>query len=629
MKILNPLSSLASRIFRKSVSQKKSETKFDVETRDAQESEQDLIPEKAAPDLQLQPEDNDAAKNWDNPIEFLLSCISMSVGLGNVWRFPFTAYENGGGAFMIPYLVVLLLIGRPFYLLELGLGQFSSRGCVGVWDLAPAFRGVGYAQSFATFAVVSYYTVLIAISFRFLFSSFATTLPWTLCHTELTEAGKACLPSGHNISSLNLTIADNVTVIASTEQYFRRSVLNENNDISEGVGLPDPALVGCLVLSWVVIFLTLRKGVSSSGKVAYFTAIFPYSVMLMLLIKGFTLPGALDGIMFLFTPDWSRLLEVKVWYAAVTQSFYSLSIGFGSLSTFSSFNKFRHNIYRDATIIAFADTFTSVLAGVITFSILGYLSQELDTPLEKVVKSGAGLAFISYPEVIAKFGFAPQFFAVIFFLMLITLGLGSAAGLVNTTINTVKELVPALGGSVSAGLVSLIGLLVGLVYITPGGQAVLELVDYYGGSLLILIVAVLEIIALAWVYGTSNLVDDLSFMLSRQFGIYWKFCWTVFIPVSLSFILGYTLVFYAPVEYAGEALPLGAQVAGWVVTLAGVGMVAAVFLVTLARRERGLRPLSSWGPRNAVERLDWMNKNVGTSLNIIKSQNKSENVASN
>ena len=78
---------------------------------------------------------------WDNPIEFLLSCIAMSVGLGNVWRFPFTAYENGGGAFLIPYIIVLMLIGRPMYFLELALGQFTSRSSVHVWDMVPALRG--------------------------------------------------------------------------------------------------------------------------------------------------------------------------------------------------------------------------------------------------------------------------------------------------------------------------------------------------------------------------------------------------------------------------------------------------------------------------------------------------------
>jgi len=568
--------------------------------------------------LRQEEEDEDggpAHKQWDNPVEFLLSCISMSVGLGNVWRFPFTAYENGGGAFLIPYMVVLLLIGRPFYLLELSLGQFSSSGCVRVWDMIPPFKGVGLAQSFATFCVVSYYNVLIAISMHFLFSSFAAVLPWTVCHPELAENATMCLPSSHEVSELNLTESDNVSVVASTEQYFRRHVLKETQDISGGLGMPDPALVGYLILTWIIIFVSLRKGVSSSGKMAYFTAIFPYTVMLMLLVKGLTLPGALDGIIFLFTPDWPKLLEIKVWYAAVTQSFFSLAIGFGSLTTFSSFNKFRHNVYRDATIISVADTLTSLLAGTITFSILGHLAHELGVPVAKVVKSGAGLAFISYPEVISKFEFAPQFFAVIFFLMLITLGLGSATGLINTTINAFSDIF-GLSSSMAAALISVLGLAAGLVYTTPGGQAILELVDYYGGSMLILILAVVEITAFTWIYKTKRMAADLSFMMEHEFGLYWRFCWTYFIPVSLAFILGYTLVFYRPVVYAGIELPVSAQVAGWVLVAVGVVMAIVIFVWTVVKRIRSeenvgiFAPSKSWGPKCPMDRIDWLRSSM-------------------
>ena len=632
MKIFNPFSSLVCKVFKETTRLSNDADQNDSNTNENDKDGQDLLDkrekeeEKNAGDNGASASESASGKQWDNPVEFLLSCISMSVGLGNVWRFPYTAYANGGGAFLIPYLLVLLLIGRPFYLLELGLGQFSSSGCVGVWDLAPAARGIGYAQGFATAAVVSYYTVLIAIAFRFMFASFATTLPWTLCDGDGSNSSDylnnavVCLPSGQNISELNLP--ENVSVMASTEQYFKKTVLKEVTNISGGVGLPDPALAGCLLLAWVIIFLALRKGVSSSGKVAYFTAIFPYTVMLMLLVKGLTLPGAMKGIVFFFKPEWKKLLEVRVWYAAVTQSFYSLSIGFGTLSTFSSFNRFRHNIYRDASIISLADTMTSVLAGVITFSVLGHLATELGTPIEEVVKSGTGLAFISYPEVIAKFGFAPQFFAVIFFLMLITLGLGSVIGLTTSTVAVLRSVFPALGSTVAAAIISLLSLLVGLVYTTPGGQAVLELVDYYGGSLLILVVAVAEIIILAWIYKTSRLIDDFSFMLELELGLYWKLCWSFVIPVSLSLILGYTLIFYAPVSYAGAVLPVTAQAVGWIVTSTGVAMVVVVFLSSMISTRKGLSPLPSWGPKNPVNRMDWMYKDVGTSLSIINNEAK-------
>ena len=228
----------------------------------------------------------------------------------------------------------------------------------------------------------------------------------------------------------------NVTFfIASSEQYFKAGVLKERSDISEGIGLPDAAQSGCLLLTWLVIFVSLCRGgehgtveernvsskllpgVQSSGKVAYFTALFPYLVLAVLLVRGLTLPGAAAGLAFFFAPQWERLLEAGVWYAAVTQSFFSLGVGFGVIITYSSYNRFillivtvdgrhiltmsrfRHDSYRDALVISAADTLTSVLAGAVIFSILGHLSHELGRPVQEVVKSGAGLAFVSYPEV--------------------------------------------------------------------------------------------------------------------------------------------------------------------------------------------------------------------------------------
>ena len=149
------------------------------------------------------------------------------------------------------------------------------------------------------------------------------------------------------------------------------------------------------------------------SQVAYVTAIFPYVVLVTLLVRGLTLPGAMEGVLFYITPQWSELLNLKVWYAAVTQSFFSLSTGFGALITYSSYNGFRHNSYRDALIISLADTLTSLLAGFVIFSILGNLASELGVPVDSVVKSGTGLAFISYPTALAKFDVLPQVGSII------------------------------------------------------------------------------------------------------------------------------------------------------------------------------------------------------------------------
>ena len=159
-------------------------------------------------------------------------------------------------------------------------------------------------------------------------------------------------------------------------------------------------------------------------------------------MKGLTLDGAIDGILFYIKPKWSELLNLKVWYAVVTQSFFSLSTGFGALITYSSYNDFKHNSYRDAWIISFTDTFTSLLAGFVIFSILGSLAHELGVDVKDVVDSGPGLAFVSYPSALAKFDVVPQLFSVLFFLMLITLGLGSATGLTTGVITVFCDLYP-------------------------------------------------------------------------------------------------------------------------------------------------------------------------------------------
>jgi len=336
---------------------------------------------------------------WDNPIEFLLSCISMSVGFGNVWRFSFTAYENGGGAFLIPYMIVLLLIGKPLYFLEMVLGQFASKGTVLVWKSVPIAKGIGYGQAMATWFIVTYYAALMAQITFYFFSSFQTVLPWTYC--DLEWASEKCFSSGQNTT--NITDA-----VSSVEEFFTRNVIKKSYNIDDGIGLPDWRLTLCLLFSWILVCAALIKGIKSSGKVAYFTAIFPYVVLITLLIRGVTLDGAVDGILFFITPQWEKLFTIQVWYAAVTQCFYSMGIGFGPIVMLASFNPFKHNIYRDAAIVSFMDTFTSLLSGITIFSILGNLAYVSNKNISEVVQGGPGLAFVSYPEALAKFDVVPQ-----------------------------------------------------------------------------------------------------------------------------------------------------------------------------------------------------------------------------
>ncbi|XP_043234773.1 sodium-dependent nutrient amino acid transporter 1-like isoform X1 [Amphibalanus amphitrite] len=555
-------------------------------------------------------DDGQKRERWGNRVEFLLSCIAMSVGLGNVWRFPFTAYENGGGAFLIPYIIVLLSIGKPLYYMELAMGQFSSHGSVRVWSVVPAFRGVGYGQMIATSAVVSYYVALMALTVFYFFASFSSVLPWMVCDPSWADLTR-CVDPTTNLSQLTSN-----DTMGSTEMYFQFNVLKEVPNIDNGIGAPDWRLTLCLLLSWVILFLTLVKGVQSSGKVAYFTAIFPYVVLFTLLIRGVTLPGAYDGIIFYLKPTWSELLNPKVWYAAVTQSFFSLSVGFGSLIMYSSYNDFEDPVARDAAIISVADMLTSLLAGFVIFGILGNLAHELDTTVDQVIKGGGtSLAFVSYPQALANFPGVPQLFAVLFFLMLFTLGVGSATALTGCVITIIREDFPRIQQWQAAGIVSVLGFLLGLIYVTPGGQFILNLVDHFGGGFIIFILATLEVVAIQWVYGIKNFSDDLEFMIGTRPNYYWKFCWAVFIPLALMAIFIYAVVTMKPLTYGKIGYPNSAMICGWVLITVALLTVPVCFVYevynakgrTLLERVRStFQPAADWGPAENEQRKEWL-----------------------
>ncbi|XP_042226477.1 sodium-dependent nutrient amino acid transporter 1-like, partial [Homarus americanus] len=349
-------------------------------------------------------------------------------------------------------------------------------------------------------------------------------------------------------------------------------------------------------------------------QVAYFTALFPYVVLFTLLGRGASLPGAVDGILYFITPQWHKLLDPNVWYAAVAQSFFSLSVGFGAIINLASFNSFKHNVYRDAWIISLADTLTSLLAGFTIFAILGNLAYELDTDVENVVRGGSGLAFVSYPDALAKFTWAPQLFAVLFFLMLFTLGVGSAAGLTSNIITIICEQFPSLNKAYATIAICITGFLVGLIYITPGGQWILDLVDFFGGGFIIYILVIVETVAINYIYGTKRFLSDLNFMLNIELGLYWKFCWAFIIPVGLTAILIYSLVDFTLPTFENKPYPDSAYLCGWLLAVASLGMVPLCFFhavynngkSTFSEKVKNVfQPKDTWGPKKRVNREEW------------------------
>ncbi|XP_055531740.1 sodium-dependent nutrient amino acid transporter 1-like isoform X2 [Wyeomyia smithii] len=536
-------------------------------------------------------------EKWGKGVEFMLSCIAYSVGFGNIWKFPYTALQNGGGAFLIPYLVVLFVVGRPIYYLEMVMGQFCSRGCVKVYDLAPIMKGIGVGQSLAMFVVMTYYTPVLAITLRYLIASFRSVLPWSKCDPSWSR----CINSDFR-GFLNATDPTLSSMNVSAELYFTKTVMHRA-PLDQGIGIPDFKLTMCLFVSWMIVAVILIKGIRSTGKASYFLALFPYVIILVLFIHSCTLEGSFNGIKYFLTPKWDQLFTVTVWMEAVTQCFFSLSICFGGIIAYSSFNNFSNNVYRDAMIISWLDTFTSIIIGCIVFGVLGNLAHVTHKEnIQDVVRQGPGLTFIAYPDAIAKFEYFPQLFSVLFFMMLFIVGIGSNLGVITSIITAIRDQCPMLPNWKVASVISVVGFCLSTIYMAPGGLDLLDVFDNYGAKYVTLTLALMEMITFGWIYGVDRICRDIQFMLKMETSKFWRICWAVVAPLVVSVILIGSFVAHKPID-----VPTEYNIIGWCVyTLAVIQLPLWAIYTVCNQKRNGLgrklrsafKPSRMWGPEN-------------------------------
>jgi len=522
---------------------------------------------------------------WGSKAEFILSCVGYSVGIGNVWRFPYLAYKNGGGAFLIPYFILLMLVGKPMYYMETAIGQFARLSPLQIWRCAPIATGVGVGMLILCVIVAVYYNVIMAYSIVYVGASFrgvTEELPWAYCG-EWWGADHACVSIGNltdrqkqelTLQRCNQKVSENCTNLqTSGEQFWEKYILGLGPGLQELGDLNGWKydLPLALALSWILVFLCLCKGVKSSGKVVYFTATFPYAVLIALLVRGVTLPGAVDGIWYLFVPKWEKLLDPLVWKDAASQMFFSLGISWGGLIMFGSYNKFNNKIHYDAAFISTIDFFSSIISSVVVFSVLGHLSHQLGVGVEHVAKGGQGLAFIAYPEALSSFPSSslPWLWSVLFFLMLFFLGIDSEFAFLETIFSAIYDAAPSLRKHKI--LITAIGclccFLLGLPCVSSNGQYVLDLMDTYGAGFAVLWIAIWEMIAIMWIYGASNFSKDIKLMIGSEPMMLTKICWVFLCPVILLIILAMSLYYWKDPVYGGEdgvPYPYWGHWIGWI-----------------------------------------------------------------
>uniref|UniRef100_A0A6I8P851 Transporter n=1 Tax=Ornithorhynchus anatinus TaxID=9258 RepID=A0A6I8P851_ORNAN len=512
---------------------------------------------------------------WNNKMEFVLSVAGEIIGLGNVWRFPYLCYKNGGGAFLIPYLIFLFTCGIPVFLLETALGQYTSQGGVTAWrKICPIFEGIGYASQVIVVLLNFYYIIVLAWALFYLFSSFTTDLPWGSCHNEWNT--EHCVE--FQKANASFTMSENAT--SPVIEFWERRVLKISAGIHD-LGALRWELALCLLLAWIICYFCIWKGVKSTGKVVYFTATFPYLMLFVLLIRGVTLPGAGQGIQFYLYPNLTRLWDPQVWMDAGTQIFFSYAICLGCLTALGSYNTYHNNCYRDCIALCFLNSGTSLVAGFAIFSILGFMAQEQGVPISEVAESGPGLAFIAYPRAVVMLPFSPLW-ACCFFFMVVLLGLDSQFVCVESLVTALVDMYPHVfrkknrRETLILG-VSVISYLIGLVMLTEGGMYVFQLFDYYAASgMCLLFVAIFETVCVAWVYGAGRFYDNIEDMIGYRPWPIIKYCWLFFTPAVCLATFVFSLAKYAPLTYNKKYLyPWWGDTLGWLLAVSSMVCIPA------------------------------------------------------
>ncbi|KAK3566831.1 hypothetical protein QTP86_004565 [Hemibagrus guttatus] len=573
----------------------------------------------AVPGEQVKKDENSRRGNWGNQIEFVLTSVGYAVGLG---------------AFMFPYFIMLVFCGIPLFFLELSFGQFTSLGCLGVWKVSPMFKGVGYGMMVVSTYIGIYYNVVICIAIYYFFTSMTNLLPWTYCNNPWNTPDCSGVVGTHraNATFANVTnVVSGLTEVISrtkrtspSEEYWRQlsgfTMLVFNNcplhrnyvlNISDGIGnfgevrLP---ILGCLAVSWLVVFLCLIRGVKSSGKVVYFTATFPYVVLTILFIRGITLDGAISGIKYYLTPQWQKILDAKVWGDAASQIFYSLGCAWGGLITMASYNKFHNNCFRDSIIISVTNCATSVYAGFVIFSILGFMAQHLGVDVSEVADHGPGLAFIAYPEALTLLPISPLW-SLLFFFMLILLGLGTQFCLLETLVTAIVD---EIGTDwiirnktfITLG-VAILGFLLGVPLTTQAGIYWLLLMDNYAASFSLVVISCIMCICIMYVYGHRNYFKDVEMMLGFPPPVFFRVCWRFISPLIISFILIFTVIQYKPITYNDYVYPDWSLAIGFCMALSSVICIPVYALYKISvsdgttfweRLKNSMKPHPSWGP---------------------------------
>mmetsp|Transcript_39107 Transcript_39107/g.99073 ORF Transcript_39107/g.99073 Transcript_39107/m.99073 type:complete len:630 (-) Transcript_39107:668-2557(-) len=445
--------------------------------------------------------------SWPSRASFLLAAIGSAVGLGNIWRFPYLCYRHGGGIFLIPYLLCLVVIGFPLLLLELSLGMKFRAGDVEAFGgIHRRLRGVGISSVISGFVIVAYYSNIISWSCVYFVSSFISPLPWT---AEAQGMPAECAIENALAPEENF-LYNRVMHLASEEQLE-----NAQSEIIAGW------VYGGLVIIFVVAYFSIWKGVQSAGRVVYFTATAPVLILIILFGYNISLPGAGDGVRaYMGTWDTSALNNPSIWTDAAGQIFFTLGVSMGIMTAYGSYVSPKSDLVMDHAIITGTNSLISIFSGFVVYSVLGNVVHEhlqqcpeladSEDPVAKVYGSASiSLAFVVYPRGLSNFpAGVSNFMGVLFFFTLMNLGIDSAFSMVEgvTTVITDTPRFRHIRRESVALVTCGLAFLASTLFATDLGLYLLDSVDHYINNYGLQLVGIMECTSVGWIYGHSDCV---------------------------------------------------------------------------------------------------------------------------
>lgn len=492
-----------------------------------------------------------AREQWSGQLGFLMAAIGSAIGLGNIWRFPGVAYSNGGGAFMIPYIIALLAVGVPVLLLDYALGHRYRGSSPAVFRRVSArFEWLGWWHVVICFVIMTYYVVIVAWALRY--TIFSLTIAW----------GEDAAGFFNEYIGLG-TISE-----AGVPAYSARPIA--------GVVVP-------LVLVWAYGLYVVARGVSRGVERANRIFLPVLVVMfLMLVVRAMLLPGATDGLNTLFTPDWGKLGDYRVWMAAFGQIFFSLSIGFGIMLTYASYLKRRSNLVGTGLTAAFANSSFELLAGIGVFATLGFMAHVQNVPVGELENiSGPALAFVTFPTIISQMPGGPVF-GFLFFASFTLAGLTSFISIIQVVAPAVAEKFgwSNVTATLACGLPSAV--LSFVLFGTASGLYDLDVVDAYINNIGVVGSAIIMCVGLGLVLRRFKVLQRHLNAVSetRVVGAWWRLLIAVVVPALLGYMFVQTAWSYGRDGYGYS--PSFEAVFGWGMLFAGA--VATVVLTVIPWR---------------------------------------------